>query len=384
MDSHNALYLRIHQRREGPGNRQRLRQYCEGETGGIQGRVWIPLGFQKVSPENSTAGFRRRTEGLRNGNTDTRPCRSLCGQLRARQRAYTGNSGCGHAPGCRWRDPLVRFTERLRTQVVEPYFQKHAELKKPAIYVGSLPALFEPKMQQLPAVTGLIQLARNTPAITGLAIHLHLEGQQQMREAFEFVRQHLPKKPIIVPEFSLHRLYVDHLTEKLGEDDKGKAFCERFKRDPDMRLNEWYSLANQHRVSPEEWSAMFASRSWFPPHFLLTFYRYFQTYGVALATYGFLSQYAPAHVPPDGLAWFINPIFPFKSLPLNADGSYPRNPLWFDDFVSIVEKVGRKPSRRTGFDYDERSFVKRTFVCVSSLSPTLFAKRETPSRQLPP
>ena len=234
--------------------------------------------------------------------------------------------------------PLVRFTERLRTQVVEPYFNKHPQLKRPVIYVGSLPALFEPKMQQLPAVTGLIRLAQNTPAITGLAIHLHLEGEQQMREAFRFVRERLPKKPIIVPEFSLHRLYVDHLTDKLGEDDKGKTFCERFKRDPDMRLNEWYSLANQHRVSPDEWAAMFASRSWFPPHFLLTFYRYFQTYGVALATYGFLSQYAPAHVPADGLAWFINPIFPFKSLPLNADGSYPRNPLWFDDFVSIVKR----------------------------------------------
>jgi len=73
-------------------------------------------------------------------------------------------------------------------------------------------------------------------------------------------------------------------------------------------------------------------------HFMLTYYRYFERYGVRLATYGFVSQYAPPVVPPNGSAWFINPIFPAKSLPPNADGSLTPNPLWMDDFVAIVNK----------------------------------------------
>jgi hypothetical protein len=71
---------------------------------------------------------------------------------------------------------------------------------------------------------------------------------------------------------------------------------------------------------------------------MLTYYRYFERYGVRLATYGFVSQYAPPVVPPNSSAWFINPIFPAKSLPPNADGSFTPNPLWMDDFVAIVSK----------------------------------------------
>ena len=236
--------------------------------------------------------------------------------------------------------PLVRFTERLLTEVVEPYYRIHGG-KRPPVYVGSLPALFERKMQQLPAVPALIAMAQSNGAITGLSIHLHIATEADMARSFEFVRKRIPSKPLIVPEFSLHRLYALHMTDSLGDSDKGREFASRYKRDPAMRLHQWYSLANQHKVSSEEWSAMFASRSWFPEHFLRTYYSYFQRYGVTLATYGFVSQYAPPNVPANGMAWFINPIFPFKSLPLNSDGSYPANPLWFDDFVAIV-KQGRK------------------------------------------
>jgi hypothetical protein len=87
---------------------------------------------------------------------------------------------------------------------------------------------------------------------------------------------------------------------------------------------------------------MFASRDWFPHHFLLTFHDSFRRYGVRLATYGYMSQYAPRTVPADGMAWFVNPIIINKSLPAGPDGAAPANPLWFDDFVTIVKR-GRRP-----------------------------------------
>lgn len=239
--------------------------------------------------------------------------------------------------------PLVRFMQRLLSEVVEPCYQAHPEWKRPAVYVGSLPALFEPNMQALPAVKGLIAMAQENPAIEGLSIHLHVETEAQIVAAFEFVRGLMPEKPIIVPEYSPHRLYLKHMTETLGYNEEGRDFAARFHRSPAMKLHEWYSLANQHKVSAEEWAALFATRDWFTPRFLLTCYEYFQRYHVRLATYGFVSQYAPPVVPANGMAWFLNPIFPQKSLPLAEDGSYPTNPLWFDDFVTIVKQGTPKP-----------------------------------------
>lgn len=234
--------------------------------------------------------------------------------------------------------PLVRFTERLLTEVVEPLYRDNPGWKRPAVYTGSLPALFDPAMQASPAVLGLIHMAADNPAIEGLSIHLHIASEADMAESFRFVRGIMPSKPIIVPEFSLHRLYVQHMTEPLG------AFATEYGRDPDMQLHAWYSLANQHQVSPQEWAAMFDSRSWFPRHFLRTYYRHFRRNRVRLATYGYVSQYAPHVVPANGMAWFINPIFIPKSLPPAAGGLAPANPLWFDDFVSIVN-LGRRPLR---------------------------------------
>lgn len=222
--------------------------------------------------------------------------------------------------------PLVRFTERLLAEVI-----RHPVLKHPDMYVGSLPALFEPAQQHKPGVTGLIRMAQENSHIKGLAIHLHISDSLDIEKAFRFVRTIMPDKPIIVPEFSLFRLYNSHVSDTLGA-----GFGNRYHYPPGMKLYEWFSKANTEKVSAEEWAAMFASRSWFPQHFMLTYYRYFQKYGVVLATYGYLSQSAPAKVTANTGVWFVNPIFPMKSLQQQADGSYTPNPLWFNDFVEIV------------------------------------------------
>jgi Arylsulfatase A and related enzymes len=234
--------------------------------------------------------------------------------------------------------PLVRFTERLLDEVVEPYYKQHPELTRPDVYTGSLPALFEEKQQQKPGVQGLIRLAQENDRIKGLSVHLHISDSADMDKAFRFVRTIMPDKPIIVPEFSLFRLYNKHLSDELGSTPAGAQFAAAYHYPPGMKLYEWYSKANTEKVSAAEWAALFASRAWFPPHFMQTYYRYFQKYGVVLATYGYLSQSAPAKVKPNTPVWFINPIFPMKSLQRQADGGYTPNPLWFDDFVAITRR----------------------------------------------
>jgi hypothetical protein len=232
--------------------------------------------------------------------------------------------------------PLVRFTERLLTEVVEPYYANRPELKHPDVYVGSLPRLFLKNEQRKPGVAGLVKFAQNNQNIKGLSIHLHISDSLQMDECFRFVRSIMPQKPIIVPEFSLFQLYNKHLSDELGDTKKGIAFAEKYGYAPSMKLYQWYSKANSERVSATEWKEMFASRKWFPQHFMKTYYRYFQKYGVVLATYGFLSQSAPAQMGPNSPTWFINPIYPMRSLEPQTDGSYTPNPLWFDDFSEIV------------------------------------------------
>jgi len=232
--------------------------------------------------------------------------------------------------------PLVRFTERLLTAVVDPYYSAHPELKRPDVYTGSLPRLFMKDEQQKPGIVGLIELAQHDDRIKGLAIHLHVSDSVEMNESLRFARSIMPTKPIIVPEFSLFRLYNAHVADALGDSPAGIAFAKRYGYAPQSKLYTWYSKANTDHVTAAEWAALFASRTWFPPHFMKTYYRYFQRYGVVLATYGYLSQSAPQKMTATSPTWFINPIFPMKSLEVQPDGSYTPNPLWYDDFVAIV------------------------------------------------
>lgn len=234
--------------------------------------------------------------------------------------------------------PLVLFTERLLSEVVEPYYSAHKDVNRPDVYTGSLPRLFSKDEQQLPGVVGLIELAQRHPAIKGLAVHLHISDSLEMEEAFRFARSLMPNKPIIVPEYSLFRLYNSHVSDVLGDSEQGIAFASRYGYAHTMKLYEWYGKANTQRVTSREWEEMFASRQWFPQHFMKTYYRYFQKYGVVLATYGYLSQSAPQKMGPTSPTWFINPIYPMKSLTPLADGSYAPNPLWYDDFVAIVKR----------------------------------------------
>ena len=233
--------------------------------------------------------------------------------------------------------PLVLFTQRLLTEVVEPYYKNHRELKRPDVYVGSLPALFEKVQQQKPAVVEFIKMANKNNAIKGLSIHLHIADSTQMDEAFHFVRSLMPAKPIIVPEFSLFRLYNRHVNDSLGDSPQGLAFAKEYGYQPNMKVYEWYTKANTQRVSSREWSDFFASRNWFPKHFMQTYYRYFKNNGVVLATYGYFSQSAPQKVGPNSPIWFVNPIFPGKSLLPHSDGSIMENPLWYRDFVDAVK-----------------------------------------------
>lgn len=229
--------------------------------------------------------------------------------------------------------PLLRFMERQLELVVEPYFNAHPERAFPPVYLGSLPRLFMEETQQIPAVKGMIEMANDNDKIAGLAVHLHISSVKEIDESFEFVRSIMPTKPIIVPEFSFHRLYLEKISDPLGSTPAGKAFAAKYHRDPAMKLYEWCGIANTKGVSQEEWEDLFYSRSWFPKHYLREYYERYKKYGVVLATFPLLQQSCPENMTPKSPMWFINPIFAQKSLLKQTNGDYSSNPLVFDDFV---------------------------------------------------
>ncbi|MGV3509393.1 MAG: hypothetical protein ACO1N7_08905, partial [Sphingobacteriaceae bacterium] len=185
--------------------------------------------------------------------------------------------------------PLIVFTERLMLHVID-YYKKHPEWKMPQLYTGSLPALFEKKQQQKPGVYELIKFSHQRPEITGLAVHLHIADTLQIEESLEFVRSIMPHRPIIIPEFSLFRLYNKHFEDKIGSSAEGKAFVEKYKLNPDIKVYEWLNKVNAGEIPYAQFGEMFLSQNWYIPNYLNVYHRYYKKYGIVLATYPLVQQ----------------------------------------------------------------------------------------------
>lgn len=232
--------------------------------------------------------------------------------------------------------PLVVFTERLMDHVIE-YYKNHPSWKVPELYAGSLPALFEKAQQQKPGVYELIKFAQNRPEIKGLAVHLHIADTLQIPQALAFVRTIMPDKPIIVPEFSLFRLYNKHFGDKVAASDRGAAFVKKYHLSPDIKVHEWLGLVNSGKIPYQQWEEMFLSQDWYPAHYLNTYYRYFTKYNVVLATYPLLQQGFDKDVRTESASWFLNPLFLQKSFSLNPQNEYYVNPLSYPDFTKLLK-----------------------------------------------
>ena len=233
--------------------------------------------------------------------------------------------------------PLVVFTGRLMDHVLA-YYKNHPEWSIPEIYAGSLPALFEKKQQEKPGVYELIKFAEGRSDVKGLAVHLHIADTLQIPKALDFVRSLMPHKPIIVPEFSLFRLYNKHFSDKIAASSRGAAFIKKYRYPEDIKVHEWLTLVHSGKVPYSQWEEMFLSQDWYMPNYLKTYYRYFSQYKVVLATYPLFQQGYSKIVKPASASWFINPLFLQKSFSADPSGNYYTNPLVYSDFLTLNQK----------------------------------------------
>ncbi|MCX2575447.1 hypothetical protein [Pedobacter sandarakinus] len=240
--------------------------------------------------------------------------------------------------------PLVIFTNRL-LQHVRAYYQGHQQLKMPDFYAGSLPALFEKAQQEKPGVLGLIKLAQENADIKGLAVHLHIADTLQIDQALSFVRKLMPSKPIVVPEFSMFRLYNKHFGDLIASSKQGMTFIRQNNLPADLKVYEWLALANNGKVPYKQWLEMFSSQDWYVPHYLNTFYRYYQIYHVKWATYPLFQQGYEKDVKVTSASWFLNPLFLQKTFGFNDKQEYYRNPLSYPDFIDLLGKFSLSTSQ---------------------------------------
>ncbi|TYR37263.1 hypothetical protein FXV77_04420 [Sphingobacterium phlebotomi] len=233
--------------------------------------------------------------------------------------------------------PLIVFTERLMNHIIA-YYKNHPTWTLPEIYAGSLPALFEKKQQQTPGVYELIKFAQSRAEVKGLAVHLHIADTLQIPQALDFVRTLMPDKPIIVPEFSLFRLYNKHFGDSIAGNAKGLAFVQKYQLPTHIKIHEWLTLVNTGKIPYQQWEEMFLSQDWYVPNYLHTYYRYFKAYNVVLATYPLFQQGYTKDVKASSDSWFLNPLFLQKSYNLDPFGEYYTNPLSHPDFTKLLEK----------------------------------------------
>lgn len=232
--------------------------------------------------------------------------------------------------------PLIVFTERLMHHVID-YYKKHPQWKMPKLYTGSLPALFEKAQQLKPGVYELIKFSQERPEITGLAVHLHIADTLQIEESLKFVRSIMPHKPIIIPEFSLFRLYNKHFGDNIGNSTKGKAYIEKYGLKPDIKVYEWLNKVHAGEIPHEQFGEMFLSQDWYVPNYLNVYHRYYKKYGVVLATYPLVQQGFDHTLIKTSPTWFLNPLFLQKSYALNQNNEYVTNPLSYPDYITLLK-----------------------------------------------
>ncbi len=229
--------------------------------------------------------------------------------------------------------PLVVFTQRLLDEVVAPFYDRRPSFKRPEIYGGSIPAIFQTSTQNNEAVKGLLQMAQDDDRIAGFDLHFHIESFDEVDAGFQFARSIMPEKPFLITEFSLHRLYRSKIDEQLGVTQAGIDFAEQYGYDPTWESYRWYTVVNSNKVKPDEFQAFFDSREWYPDNYLKLFREKFNEYGVFLATYPILQQSAPQVLNSTSPLWFINPVYMQVSLVPEADGQLGANPLCETDYL---------------------------------------------------
>jgi hypothetical protein len=199
--------------------------------------------------------------------------------------------------------PMVVFQKRLVDHL-------HDRGKPPPIYMGAFTRLDREHMQTHPITLAMFDWINSDDRITGTNFHIHMPEFEGFKTYLEFIRGHIPVKPFIITEFSMVWKYRAALKHPIGRFVKGKAFAEKYDRDPETTVRDFINLTIDQPVTQTEWNDFLRSQYWYDKDFLDKACEIMDAYGVRYATYAFQQgSSGPGKLGPDSNPWILNPLY---------------------------------------------------------------------------
>lgn len=207
--------------------------------------------------------------------------------------------------------PFVRFLERPAAHIAQEHPQAASGGPLP-IFAGGFTRLDKEENRDDLATRQAIEWINKDPNVTGADFHLHQPDMESSLRAMQFMHSQVPKKPLIVTEFSLVWKWKAHLGDRIAVGASGAAFVQKYGLPPDLTVAGFFTRAFQQRVPQSEWQAFLASQPWFEPNYLDEIGPEMAANGVIVATYAFTldpSDQPAANIRPvttNTTPWFVN------------------------------------------------------------------------------
>jgi len=219
-------------------------------------------------------------------------------------------------PGADGKIPMVQFLQRLVEHLKE---KKHRDLnRRPLpIFSGGFTRFDRPKMRRHPCVAELLKWIRTDSRVAGASLHIHMLQFEGFENSLRFIRSKIPKKHLLVTEFSMVWKYRANLNKPVSGN---------------LTVREYINRALKHPVSEAEWNNFLESQAWYDTDFLSHACRVMEKYDVRVATFAFQQGSSGGRpLKPDSTPWILNPIFSNRTA-RSAHG--PARSAFFNDYIA--------------------------------------------------
>jgi len=230
--------------------------------------------------------------------------------------------------------PMVVFLKRLAARV------HAAALTAPGggalpVACGGFTRINGKAMQANPATRALLEWLADAPEITHVDFHMHQNTVDEFNDALAYMRKALPKRRLVVSEFSVIHNYSLHVGDKIGATAAGRAFAQKYNLDPKQTYADYLNAIARKPVPEEQLRAMLASASWFDPKFLEKACAIMEKNGVVLATYAYIQEAAGLRNPnrPMTVPWRLNPVFHDRDAYVPGSARLATTPGFYETFV---------------------------------------------------
>lgn len=226
------------------------------------------------------------------------------------------------------------FYEELARRVIA-YREQHGATGT-RLYMGALNAL--DRGGQTPATDRWVRFVKETEALDGVDIHPHVTSLDAAQVFIDYVLCRMrPEQKFLATEFSLVRLWKDHLTDPVAPE-----FAACYGDARGKQVWEVVRAATERRFTQQKWDDFLSMHSWFADNetFLQDQVGRFRSTGrLAVATYGVVQDAAMASdFTETSDPWLLNSLFCPYTVQPGEDGLPGRNRAWIRGFRALQQR----------------------------------------------